>query len=263
VRRNARSAATSTEVAASFNTAQAFASSSSFLRICNPSAPWPTAGSIVSTGRNCVIFSVSPFLFIPAAAKITPLIFSVSIFLILVSILPLSGTILTSGSNALICAPRRCDPVPIFAPFGMNSNLMLFRETRTSRTSSRGRIAENINPSGFSPGTSFMLCTARSIFSESRASSISLTKTPWPPMVRSDTSCIMSPLVLMTQISTSASGMAFFNLSATKFVCVNASLLPRVPILIFVIHHSSFTFYCFYINPIETVSARPRRCRGS
>jgi hypothetical protein len=45
---------------------------------------------------------------------------------------------------------------------------------------------------------------------------------------------MMSPLVLITVISTIIPGTAFRIFSTTEFVCAIASLLPRVPTLIFI-----------------------------
>jgi hypothetical protein len=75
-----------------------------------------------------------------------------------------------------------------------------------------------------------MLCTARSISSRNRASSISFTKRPLPPMAAKGTSRILSPEVLMVRRVTDRSGATACRLAWTHSACQRASLLPRVPI---------------------------------
>jgi len=127
--------------------------------------------------------------------------------------------------------PRRREPVPIRARRGMASNLMRCFETKTSRGSSRSGVTAMVSPGGSSAGTSFRLWTARSMSLRRRASSISLTKTPLPPILTRATSCIMSPLVLMTTRLTPMPGWHFSILSFTQPAWARARALPRVPIL--------------------------------
>ena len=79
------------------------------------------------------------------------------------------------------CACRRSDAVPTTAPCGRSRKLAALRLMKASRTSSRGRHAASISPSGSTVGMSFAECTARSIVPASSASSISLVNSPLPP----------------------------------------------------------------------------------
>ena len=83
--------------------------------------------------------------------------------------------------------------------------LAALRLMKTSRTSSRGRQAASISPSGSSVGMSLAECTARSIAPASSASSISLVNSPLPPTSDSGRSWMRSPEVRITSISIASS----------------------------------------------------------
>jgi len=193
--------------------------------------PWPTAGMMVSTGRNWVTRLIQPSRRIPAAATTTASRSSVSTFFSRVSRLPRRGTISTSGKILRSWKPRRSEPVPIRARRGMASNLTRCFETKTSRGSSRSGVTAIVSPGGSSAGTSFRLWTARSMSPRRRASSISLTKTPLPPILTRATSCMMSPFVLMTVSATPMPGFRRSIRSFTQLAWARARALPRVPIL--------------------------------
>src|ERR1051326_2817353 len=126
------------------------------------SAPWPTAGHMMSAEireRTCVS---SPKRRTPAAAKMMASYSPDSSFLILVSTLPRRGKISRSGRTDFNWHCRRKLLVPTFAPFGRSSRLENFTEINASRGSSRFMIAASSNSCSSSVGTSFRLCTARS-----------------------------------------------------------------------------------------------------
>src|SRR3989454_1164147 len=101
---------------------------------------------------------------------------------------------------------------------------------RTSCGSSRSGIARISSSAGRRVGTSFMLCTARSISPRNKASSISLMNSPLPPMVASGVSRILSPVVLIRLSDTARAGSSSRRRAYTHSACQRASLLPRVPI---------------------------------
>src|SRR5437867_1515273 len=123
-------------------------------------------------------------------------------------------------------ACRRRLPVPTRAPCRRFASV---QPTRQSRTSPRRQTAGNISREGVSVGTSFTLCTARSMVSPSSASSSSLIKIPLPPICIRGACCILSPAVLMTTISASipVAAKSCFRMNSA---CHFASRLPRVPI---------------------------------
>ena len=77
----------------------------------------------------------------------------------------------------------------------------------------RGRTAPMTRPSGSRAGMSLRLCTARSISPASRRRSMSLTKTPWPPISSSDTSVRRSPSVCTMTSSIVAPASASMTIS--------------------------------------------------
>src|SRR2546430_10105797 len=162
----------------------------------------------------------------PALATITASYSPLSTFLNRVSTLPRRSRRSRSGRKCLNCACRRRLLVPTRAPYRKFASV---EPTRQSRTSSRRQTAGNINLEGISVGTSFTLCTARSIVSSSSASSSSLINIPLPPICVSGACCILSPLVLMITISASTP-VATNSFLRTDSACHLASMLPRVPI---------------------------------
>ena len=103
-----------------------------------------------------------------------------------------------------------------------------------SRTSSRGRHAPIISPSGSTVSMSFAECTARSIVPDLRAASISFENSPLPPASERGRSRIRSPEVLIGTISIAPSPRpcAAASASRTAPACQSASRLPRVPMRI-------------------------------
>ncbi|OPY89223.1 MAG: hypothetical protein A4E73_03146 [Syntrophaceae bacterium PtaU1.Bin231] len=201
------------------------------LRISTARIPWPTAGSITSGARICVARSVHPMRLSPAAATTTPASLSEAIFRIRVSRFPRIGTISAWGTILLTCRPRRSDPVPIRAPGGASSIRRPSAAIQASRGSPRSGVAPISSPSGSSAGMSFRLWTAMSTVPARSASSISLTKSPLPPIRARAVSCMMSPFVRMIKISVCNPGFASRRAFATTLVCVSARELPRLPIL--------------------------------
>jgi len=114
---------------------------------------------------------------------------------------PRNGMISRSGIRFRSWIPRRSEPVPIRTREHL-LQLPSLREIRTSRGSSLSGITVISRASGSSAGTSFMLCTAMSMSSRRSASSISLMKTPFPPIWARATSCRISPFVRMVTSST-------------------------------------------------------------
>ena len=68
-----------------------------------------------------------------------------------------------SGRSRLTIAWRRSDAVPTTAPRGKAASVAALRLMKASRTSSRGRQAASMSPSGSTVGMSLLECTARSM----------------------------------------------------------------------------------------------------
>ena len=152
------------------------------------------------------------------------------------------------GNTRISCAMRRTLPVPIdgLAPrdatrSSIDETVRLTPDTtpvvsgfsRTGNTTassgfSRGSTPAIVRPSGRITDMSLLLWTARSIWPPSSASSISLTKSPLPPISESGRSCRRSPSVLMITISQAGPPAAAMR-AATVLACHSASRLPRVP----------------------------------
>jgi hypothetical protein len=93
-------------------------------------------------------------------------------------------------------------PEPMTDPAGSSaSDFTPGAQISASRTSSRGRLHGSTVPLGRYVGTSFIECTAMSTRPSSSASSISLVNSPFPPMSARGCPRILSPVVLMMQIS--------------------------------------------------------------
>ena len=128
--------------------------------------------------------------------------------------------------------------VPTLEPSGRSSRILLFRDIKASRGSSLSGKALSISSSGNSAGTSFMLWTAAWTCFLRRASSISFTNSPFPPILLKGESKILSPVVLIFTSSTSTSVCLFSTFSLTHSLWARASLLPLVPILKIIIKFS-------------------------
>ncbi len=198
----------------------------SFNRHSTAIAPCPTAGMQTSGESTSEIRWLKPRRSRPALATTTASYSPLSTFLNRVSTFPRRSRRSRSGRMCFTCACRRRLLVPTRAPCRRFANV---EPTRQSRTSSRRQTAGNISREGMSVGTSFTLCTARSIVSSSSASSSSLINIPFPPICGSGARCILSPLVLMMTISASTP-VAANSCLRTDSACHLASMLPRVPI---------------------------------
>ena len=104
------------------------------------------------------------------------------------------GTMSMSGRFASNCAARRTDAVPTRAPFGRSQGVGATKEIKTSRGSSRAGMAAVTRPACCSAGMSFMECTAKRAAPERSASSISLVKSPLPPISASEPERLRSPV---------------------------------------------------------------------
>src|SRR5439155_26493799 len=104
------------------------------------------------------------------------------------------------------------------------------RLTSASLGSSRASMAPSFKPGRSPVGRSLRECTAISISFRSKASSISLVKTPLPPIRARAAFGWRSPNVLMmtSRCSLGSPGRD----ARTCSLCASASALPRVPILI-------------------------------
>ncbi len=152
-----------------------------------------------------------------------------------VSTLPRRSLMVRSGRSDKICIRRRSDDVPTTAPSGSASILGYFSLSSASRTSSRSVIAASFSPSGISVGTSLSECTASCASPRSIVSSISLRKSPLPPIFANGTSRILSPLVTTILSSTSSPGFCSCKTALMCSDCHSANLLPRVAITSFFI----------------------------
>src|SRR6202171_4788444 len=117
----------------------------------------------------------------PGLATTTASYSPLSTFLNRVSTFPRKSRRSRSGRRCFNCACRRRLLVPTRAPCRRFASV---EPTRQSRTSSRRHTAGNMSREGMSVGTSFTLCTARSIVSSSNASSSSLIKIPFAANLR-------------------------------------------------------------------------------
>ncbi len=106
------------------------------------------------------------------------------------------------------------------------SHAPLCGSTSASRASARRVYATSGNPAGCSIGTSFRLCTARSMRPWASAQSSSLTNSPLPPTWSSVLSMILSPVVFMVISLQSPSARQ------TSSACTTARRLSRLPTLI-------------------------------
>ena len=141
--------------------------------------PWPGAGTQRSIGTSAEIRSPNPSRFNPAAASTSASYSRRRGRRSLLSTLPRTPSKRAFGASAQLarrgggwCHPRRWQAVGTG-----HQALCAFGNTIASRGSSRGSTAPIVRPSGRSTGMSFALCTARSTWPASRASSISFTKT--------------------------------------------------------------------------------------
>src|SRR5208282_4736579 len=229
----ARSAATQAALPGSWSGSRSGPSRSSAARHSIASAPWPTAGSMISGDRISVTNRASPSRSSPHSASTSPSTSPASSLPIRVFTLPRIGTIRRSGRRRSNCAWRRSDAVPMLAPLGKPERLGAFAEINASRGSSRGNTQAISSPSGSQVSTSFSEWTARSIRPASNASSISLVKRPLPPISPRRRSCTRSPVVRIVTISTAPggarSGWAATRRSRTSAAWRSAIGLPRVP----------------------------------
>src|SRR5437899_5576855 len=145
-----------------------------------------------------------------------------------VSRLPRRSLIVTSGRSARIWQERLGLPVPTTAPGLSPAGPGAPGARRTSRGSSRSGTQAIVRPSGCEVGRSLRLCTATSTLPASNASSISLTKTPFPPIDASERSRNRSPEVWI--ISTRAHRPASRRRRLSHSACHSARRLPRLPL---------------------------------
>ena len=146
-----------------------------------------------------------------------------------VSTFPRIATISKSGRKFLSWARRRSEPVPTFAFLGRWRRESYFLETKTSRASSRFRMALIMSPWGKTAGISFILWTPAWIFLSRICSSISFKNSPLPPISVRGVLMTLSPVVLITLIVTERSWDSSSSCFLTKFSCHRASGLPRLP----------------------------------
>ena len=92
---------------------------------------------------------------------------------------PRIGLTITSDLLRIICTALLKELVPITAPGLMVSRVLPSAEINTSLTVSRFGIHEIIKFSSSLEGTSFRLCTAKSILLSATALSISFSKIPF------------------------------------------------------------------------------------
>ena len=150
--------------------------------------------------------------------------------------------IFKSGRMLSNCPCRRKLLVPIRAPWGRSvSWLNLAWLIKQSNGDSRLGNAPKVRSAGKVGITSFKLWTAKSIVWFSSSSSISFTKTPFPPILARLAWRFRSPSVTTFLISKMVVGRNFSNAAITNFVWAIASLLLRLPtitlLLIFLILH--------------------------
>src|SRR6266540_2738865 len=141
-----------------------------------------------------------------------------------VSTFPRRGSMDSRGSRARSCAFLRADAVPIRIP-GRSSSA----PQSASRASSRARKAPIARPSVAVEVMSFAEWIATSTRPSSKASSISLTKTPRAPISPNGYERSRSPVVVIGTRATSRLGFACRRASAASSAWVRASLLPRLP----------------------------------
>ena len=182
-----------------------------------------------SMGKRSVIRAANSSRSRPAQAKMAASTIPSATLRRRVSRLPRRISISKSGRMALSWQARRRLVVPMRADLGKPSRPWPKRLTTASRTSARGGIATKASPAESSPGTSFMLWTARSISRVKSAASISLTHRPLPPAFHKGPVDRRSPSVTMIFSSTTRAGCAVRRDRATNAACQRASRLPRVP----------------------------------
>ena len=110
------------------------------------------------------MFDSKPSRIKPAAAKIIASNSPACNFFNRVSTLPRKVFIFKSGRKFKICAALRKLDVPTIELAGKSSGEENFSLTNASKGFSLRVIAAILKPSGNSEGTSFKLCTAKSIF---------------------------------------------------------------------------------------------------
>mmetsp|Transcript_42359 Transcript_42359/g.90456 ORF Transcript_42359/g.90456 Transcript_42359/m.90456 type:complete len:362 (-) Transcript_42359:20-1105(-) len=234
--RKARSQSTATLVSGWLSASRYLKIFSSPSRHWMPIAPWATAGSISSNSRTRVMCSVMSIRLRPACASmVASTTFSCSFFK-RVCTLPRKLTHLRPGFFASSCAWRRSEAVPMTEPAGSSLGRAPLAEIHASRVSSRSRLQGRIVPGTSHVGTSFIEWTHTSTSPLRSATSSSLVKRPLPPSSFSALSRTMSPVVLITLISTaessaSSSGKAAASRRFVSYACASASGEPRVPSL--------------------------------
>src|SRR5215211_2380784 len=217
----ARSAETRRRVSES--SAKATSSSSPCLT-WSATAPCPASGTSSSTAKRWPISLARPSRSRPAAARTTASSPRSPRLRRRVSTFPRKGSMDTLGSRARSCAFLRADAVPIRIP-GRSSSA----PQSASRASSRARKAPIARPSVAVDVMSFAEWIATSTRPSSKASSISLTKTPRAPISPNGFERSRSPVVVIGTRATSSSGFACRRASAASSAWVRASLLPRLP----------------------------------
>ena len=165
-----------------------------------PKAPWPTAGKNRESGRRCVICSAKPNRCKPASARITASYSPSSSFRNRVSRLPRMSFTRSPGRTRSSCARRRMLLVPTTLPSGRASSEGCFRQIETSPTGARCGTAAGQRPGCRVVGTSLRLWTPKSQRPVSNSRSISLTKTPSPPIDSIGPGC-RSPWVVIGVIN--------------------------------------------------------------
>ena len=137
-----------------------------------------------------------------------------------------------SGRSRFTIACRRSDAVPTTAPCGSSRRLAALRLMKASRTSSRGRHAASISPSGSTVGMSLAECTARSIApaeqrlldllgEQALAAGLATAAGPGCGRPRCGSMTI--------SIASSRQPCAAASAARTMRACASASGLPRVP----------------------------------
>ena len=128
--------------------------------------------------RADLYFTSKSSLDIPACASIIASYWS-PIFLIRVSIFPRTGFTTRSGLFLETCTALRRLLVPMIPPLFISESFAPSDDTITSFTSSRFGTHARTRPCGRSEGTSFILCTAKSISPAATAASISFSNIPF------------------------------------------------------------------------------------
>ena len=121
---------------------------SSLARVCMAIAPCPTAGRKSCGSRMRGAASARSSRFNPAERQHGRVHRAVIDFAQPRFDIAAQGDDLEIGAQPFHLRGARSDAVPSFAPFGKSESVAALRLMKASRTSSRGRQAATINPSG-------------------------------------------------------------------------------------------------------------------